>query len=138
LPGGGRGGLGPKRLRLAEDGKALPPPYRLVPNDCTGLAFTDLNAATTLQKAMNENKFLKVFVASGFYDMDTSYLATKYTANNLNFVPGIKGNITLDFYDAGHQMYTHLSSLKKLNSDVASFFKEHFRSLENNEFRNGS
>jgi carboxypeptidase C (cathepsin A) len=85
-----------------------------------------VNVATTLQKAMNENKFLKVFVASGFYDLDTSYFATKYTVNNLNLVPGIKGNITLGFYDAGHQMYTHLSSLKKLHSDVASFFQRAF------------
>jgi carboxypeptidase C (cathepsin A) len=135
---GAGGALGPKLVRLAEDGKALPPPYRLVPNDCTWLAFTDLNVATTLQKAMNENKFLRVFVTSGFYDLDTSYLATKYTVNNLNLVPGIKGNITLGFHEAGHQMYTHLSSLKKLNSDVASFFKEHFRSLKKNEFGNGS
>ena len=82
-----------------------------------------LNVATTLQKSMNENKFLKVFIASGFYDLDTSYFATKYTVNNLDLVPGLKGNITLRFYDAGHQMYTHLPSLKKLNSDVASFIQ---------------
>ena len=82
-----------------------------------------LNVATTLQKSMNENKFLKVFIASGFYDLDTSYFATKYTVNNLDLVPGLKGNITLGFYDAGHQMYTHLPSLKSLKSDVASFIQ---------------
>ena len=82
-----------------------------------------LNVATTLQKAMNENKSLKVFIASGFYDLDTSYFATKYTVNNLDLVRGLKGNITLAFYDAGHQMYTHLPSLKKLKSDVASFIQ---------------
>ncbi len=82
-----------------------------------------VNVATTLQKAMNENKFLKVFIASGLYDLDTSYFATQYTVNNLDLAPGLKGNITLAFYDAGHQMYTHLPSLKKLNSDVASFIQ---------------
>ena len=83
-----------------------------------------VNVATTLQKAMNENRFLKVFIASGFYDLDTSYFATKYTVSNLDLVPGLKGNITLAFYHAGHQMYTHLPSLIKLKSDVASFVQK--------------
>ena len=87
-----------------------------------------VNVAMTLQKAMNENRFLKVFIASGFYDLDTSYFATKYTVDNLNLVPGLNGNITLAFYDAGHQMYTSRASLIKLKSDVVSFFKRGLQS----------
>jgi carboxypeptidase C (cathepsin A) len=34
--------LGPRRVRLAEDGSALPPPYRLEDNDCSLLDETDL------------------------------------------------------------------------------------------------
>ena len=86
-----------------------------------GMGYLDV--ATILQTAMNENKFLKVFIASGFYDLDTSYFATKYTINSLDLVPGSKGNVALRFYDAGHQMYTSLPALKKLQSDVASFVK---------------
>jgi carboxypeptidase C (cathepsin A) len=36
------GALGPKRVLLTEEGKALPPPYKLVSNDYTWLGFTDL------------------------------------------------------------------------------------------------
>lgn len=36
------GALGPKRVELTPDGQAVPPPYRLVDNQDTALAFTDL------------------------------------------------------------------------------------------------
>ena len=83
-----------------------------------------VNVATTLQRAMSENKVLKVFVASGYYDLDTAYFATKYTADHLRLDPSLREHITLSYYDAGHQMYTHLPSLKKLKADVATFFKK--------------
>jgi carboxypeptidase C (cathepsin A) len=86
-----------------------------------GLGYLDV--AKILHQAMSENKFLKVFIASGYYDLDTSYFATKYTVNHLGLEPNLRSNITLAYYDAGHQMYTDLSSLKKLTADVAGFFK---------------
>ena len=36
------GALGPKRALLTDEGKAPPPPYKLVPNEYTWLEFTDL------------------------------------------------------------------------------------------------
>jgi carboxypeptidase C (cathepsin A) len=90
-----------------------------------GLGY--VNVAKILQKAMSENKFLRVFIASGYYDLDTSYFATKYTVNHLGLDPRLRNNTTLAYYDAGHQMYTHLPSLKKLKADVTLFVK---RSLE--------
>jgi carboxypeptidase C (cathepsin A) len=86
-----------------------------------GLGY--LNVAETLQKAMSENKYLKVFVASGYFDLDTSYFATRYTANHLRLDPSLRGNLTLAYYDAGHQMYSHLPSLKKLTEDASTFFR---------------
>lgn len=87
-----------------------------------GLGYVDV--AKILRQAMSENKFLKVFIGSGYYDLDTSYFATKYTLNHLGLDPSLRNNITLAFYDAGHQMYTDMPSLKKLTADVAAFFKK--------------
>jgi carboxypeptidase C (cathepsin A) len=87
-----------------------------------GLGY--VNVAQTLRQAMSENRFLKVFIASGYYDLDTSYFATQYTVNHLGLDPALRGNITLGHYDAGHQMYTHLPSLKRLTADAAAFFKK--------------
>lgn len=93
-----------------------------------GLGYLDV--AKILQQAMSENKFLKVFIASGYYDLDTSYFATKYTVNHLGLDPRLRKNISLAYYDAGHQMYTHLPSLKKLTGDVTEFFRKALRSPE--------
>ncbi len=86
-----------------------------------GLGY--VNVAKILQKAMDENKFLRVFIASGYYDLDTSYFATKYTVDHLGLDPRLRKNIELAYYDAGHQMYTHLPSLKKLTADASAFIE---------------
>jgi len=83
-----------------------------------------VNVAETLGLAMSENRSLKVFIASGHYDLDTAYFAAKYIVNHLNIAPALQGNITLAYYDAGHQMYTHPASLKKLSRDIEGFFKK--------------
>jgi len=94
-----------------------------------GLGY--VNVAETLQRAMSENKYLKVFIASGYYDLDTPYFATKYIVNHLGLDPSLRKNITLSYYDAGHQMYTHLPSLKKLKADAATFFEKALPKLKN-------
>ena len=86
-----------------------------------GLGY--VNVSEPLRQAMTENKYLKVFIGSGHYDLDTPYVAAKYAVNHLGLDPSLRNNITLAYYDAGHQMYTHLPSLKKLKADAALFFK---------------
>jgi carboxypeptidase C (cathepsin A) len=80
-----------------------------------------LNVAPDLKQAMTENRGLRVFVASGYYDMATPYLATKYTFNHLGLDPSLSGNIVMRYYDAGHMMYTDVEQLQKLNRDLVAF-----------------
>ncbi len=82
-----------------------------------------LNVAETLADSMTRNPFLKVAVASGFYDMATPYFATRYTVNHLALPPALAKNITLDYYTAGHMMYLNLPDLKKQKADLARFVK---------------
>jgi carboxypeptidase C (cathepsin A) len=91
-------------------------------SDTGGLGY--VNVGGTLKQAMSENRYLKVLMASGYYDLDTPYFGTKYVVNHLGLDPSLRGNITLAYYDAGHQMYTHLPSLEKLKADVFEFFKK--------------
>jgi carboxypeptidase C (cathepsin A) len=91
-------------------------------SDTGGLGY--VNVGNTLKQAMSENKYLKIFMASGYYDLDTPYFATKYVVNHLGLDLSLRDNITVTYYDAGHQMYTHLPSLKKLKVDVGGFFKK--------------
>ncbi len=82
-----------------------------------------LNVAHGLRDVMSKNTQLKVFVANGYYDMATPFFATEYTFNHLNLDPSLRGNVMMEYYDAGHMMYTHKPSLIKLNNDIRTFIK---------------
>lgn len=80
-----------------------------------------LNVAETLRSAMNKNRFLKVFVANGYYDLATPYYATEYTFNHLGIDAELQQNVTMTYYDSGHMMYIHAPSLAQLKQDLAAF-----------------
>jgi len=83
-----------------------------------------VNVAETLRAAMTLNKYLKVFVANGYFDLGTPYAATEYTFDHLGLDASLRGNIRMSYYEAGHMMYIHLPSLKKLKQDMAKFIKD--------------
>jgi carboxypeptidase C (cathepsin A) len=74
-----------------------------------------------LREEISETGYLKVFMASGYFDLDAPYFATKYNVSHLGLKLSLRKNITLAFYEAGHQMYTDISSLEKLRADVSTF-----------------
>jgi carboxypeptidase C (cathepsin A) len=80
-----------------------------------------LNVAETLKRAMTKNPFLKVWVANGYYDLATPYFATDYTVKHMGLDPAVRGNISLTYYEAGHMMYIHTESLKKLKADYSTW-----------------
>ena len=82
-----------------------------------------VNVAETLRSAMTQNPHLKVFVANGYYDLATPYLVTQYTFNHLGLEPGLQGNISMAYYEAGHMMYIHEPSLVQLKADLGEFIQ---------------
>jgi carboxypeptidase C (cathepsin A) len=76
-----------------------------------------------LRAAFAKNPYLKLFVACGYYDMATPYFAAEYTLNHMNLEAGQRGNIRLEYYEAGHMMYIDARMLAKLKQDVAAFIK---------------
>jgi carboxypeptidase C (cathepsin A) len=82
-----------------------------------------LNVAETLKRAMTKNPFLKVWVANGYYDLATPYFATDYTVKHMGLDPAVRGNVTMTYYEAGHMMYIHMDSLKKLKADYAAYME---------------
>ena len=82
-----------------------------------------LNVAPTLQKAMTQNRDLRVFVANGRLDLATPFLATEYTFNHLGLEPGLRDHVTMGYYDAGHMMYVRPSEHMKLKKDLAAFYR---------------
>jgi carboxypeptidase C (cathepsin A) len=81
------------------------------------------NTAPTLQTAMQKNPYMKIMVASGYYDMATPYYATDYTFANLNLDATLRKNISTYYYESGHMMYIEKGSLIKLKNDFAKFMQ---------------
>ena len=80
-----------------------------------------VDVGETLRSAMTRNPYLKVFVASGYFDLGTPYSATEYTFNHLGLHESQRKNLTMGYYEAGHMMYIHQPSLAALKKDLAAF-----------------
>lgn len=77
---------------------------------------------SSLRDAMLRNPYMRVFVASGYYDMATPFFGAEYTMNHLGIPPELRENITIAEYEAGHMMYIDEPSLVKFKVDVAAFY----------------
>ncbi|MGD9627827.1 MAG: S10 family peptidase [Pyrinomonadaceae bacterium] len=84
-------------------------------------AYADTSQA--LSAAMRKNPYMKVFIASGYYDMATPYFAAEYTVSAMNLDPQLRRNFSFAYYEAGHMMYIEKNSLRKLKEDVAGFIQ---------------
>lgn len=82
------------------------------------------DTSEALREAFTKNPFMKLFVASGYYDLATPYFATQYTLDHMGVGTDFRGNISLGYYEAGHMMYIHTEMLKKLKADVSEFIKK--------------
>lgn len=74
-----------------------------------------------LGRALRRNPHLKVFVASGRYDLGTPYSASDWSLAQLDVDAGVRARITHRHYDAGHMMYTREPDLRRLEADLAAW-----------------
>ncbi|MBA2380202.1 MAG: peptidase S10 [Blastocatellia bacterium] len=88
-------------------------------NTPTGWAET----TSALSSAMRKNPYMKVFLASGYYDLATPYFAADYTMSSMSLDPELRRNISTEYYEAGHMMYIDIRSLAKLKTDIATFIR---------------
>lgn len=87
----------------------------------TNNQYADTSQA--LSSAMRKNPYMKVYIASGYYDMATPYFATEYTVSAMNLPPQLRRNISFGYYEAGHMMYIEKTSLRRLKEEVSTFIK---------------
>jgi carboxypeptidase C (cathepsin A) len=80
--------------------------------------------ATTynLSKAFADNKMLRVFVASGYYDMACPMGTVEFERNRLDPTSEGRSRMELYHYEGGHMMYTNPVALTRLKQDLAGFY----------------
>jgi carboxypeptidase C (cathepsin A) len=89
-------------------------------NGAKGYADT----SDALRAAFSKNPYMKLFVASGYYDLATPYYATQYTLSHMALDPNVVENITSEEYPVGHMVYLEKNSLEKLRDDVVAFIAD--------------
>lgn len=82
-----------------------------------------LDVADTLRSAMTENPALQVYIACGYDDLATPFLATKYTVSHMDLDPSLRDHLRLGFFDAGHMMYIDRHAADRLKADVTAFIR---------------
>jgi len=86
--------------------------------DWTPAQNSFLSVSDSLRQALLSNRELRVFVATGYYDLATPILSTEWTINHLGLEPDMRKRIGLGYYEGGHMFYLHIPSLKRLKQDL--------------------
>jgi carboxypeptidase C (cathepsin A) len=88
-----------------------------------GADNTYADTSESLRSAFAKNPYMKLFVASGYYDLATPYFATQYTLRHMGLDPALQGSVTTTYYEAGHMMYIDSRSLARLKQDAEAFVR---------------
>jgi carboxypeptidase C (cathepsin A) len=75
-----------------------------------------------LREALHVNPNLRVFAASGLFDLATPFYTTEYELANVGLDPSVHDRITLGYYPSGHMIYLTDDALKALRSDLGHFY----------------
>jgi carboxypeptidase C (cathepsin A) len=66
---------------------------------------------------------LRVLFASGYYDLATPYFDTPFSVAQMGLPAGLKPNVAIEYYEAGHMMYIRKADHAKFKKDVADFIR---------------
>lgn len=83
-----------------------------------------VDVAHTLAQAIKLNPALRVFIAAGYYDLATPFFGAEYTGDHLDLPAELRGNVSLDHFEAGHMLYIQKASRQRLTHDVEDFYRK--------------
>jgi carboxypeptidase C (cathepsin A) len=82
-----------------------------------------VNVGSSLRKAMQANPHMRVYVASGYYDLGTPHAAGDYTLSHLGLRDAAQAKVKVSYFEAGHMMYIHAPSLARMAKELRVFVK---------------
>jgi carboxypeptidase C (cathepsin A) len=80
-----------------------------------------VNIGSSLRKAMQANPHMRVYVASGYYDLGTPHAAGDYTIDHLGLRGAALDRVAVSYFEAGHMMYVHRPSLVRMARELREF-----------------
>ena len=82
-----------------------------------------VNVGASLRRAMHANPHMRVYVASGYYDLATPHAAGDYTLAHLGLRENQLGKVSVSYFEAGHMMYIHQPSLVRMAKELREFVR---------------
>jgi carboxypeptidase C (cathepsin A) len=83
-----------------------------------------VNVGASLRTALQANPHMRIYVASGYYDLATPHAAGDYSLNHLGLRESQMKNIRVSYFEAGHMMYIHRPSLARMAKELRDFVRE--------------
>ena len=80
-----------------------------------------VNVGATLRRAMHSNPHMRVYVASGYYDLATPHAAGDYTLSHLGLRGAQFRKLSVSYFEAGHMMYIHGPSRARMAGELRAF-----------------
>ena len=85
------------------------------------------NTGVDLAHAMTMNPRMKVLVLQGYFDLACPYRTVESAIEHLDIAPALRGNVAIEYFDAGHMMYVEPASMQKFKRDLAAFVDSNSR-----------
>jgi carboxypeptidase C (cathepsin A) len=80
-----------------------------------------IDVTSDIAQGTKDNESLRVFSASGYHDLVTSYFATEYMLQHSGIDPA---RVEIREYPGGHMMYLYQPSLVELSDDIVRFIEQ--------------
>ena len=85
--------------------------------------LTGFNQEQIIYEAMAKNRFLKVWVLCGYYDLATPFFAAEWVYDHV-FIPADReDNLRFTYYPSGHMIYMHEPSLALFREQAEEWYQ---------------
>jgi carboxypeptidase C (cathepsin A) len=82
-----------------------------------------VNVGASLRSALQGNPAMRIYVASGYYDLATPHAAGDYTLAHLGLRDSQLKNFSVSYFEAGHMMYIHGPSRARMADELRAFVR---------------
>ena len=96
---------------------------RVWPWDYSTFEGRHVNVSDRLRSSMVRNPDLRVFMASGYFDLATPHFAADYVFDHLQLEPAFRRHLVTRYYPAGHMMYVNDALRIRLSEDVRRWLR---------------
>jgi carboxypeptidase C (cathepsin A) len=83
-----------------------------------------MDRSASLKRALERDRTMRIFVASGIYDLATPYYATEYALSHLGLAKDTRANIRIVRYPGGHSMYLEAEDRLRFAQDATRFIRD--------------